>query len=161
MKLFSHPTPRFSSPAVVTTSREDSTLCPQQDTQPLPHRTSGLRLWHVPRLQIKLSITTLTKSRWCFHAQCLLRFLLQTKAGTEQGSLHTPQQAWVPPALCQPSLAASGPEQGPLMSPGQECTPQRTEFPPNPTHPSRTRMMEFSSGAVTCLARSMAPKTCC
>lgn len=33
-------------------------------------------------------------------------------------------------------------------------------LPARPT-PRRTRMMEFSSGAVTCLALSMAPKTCC
>ena len=30
-----------------------------------------------------------------------------------------------------------------------------------PEDPKHTRMMEFSSGAVTCLALSMAPKTCC
>lgn len=52
----------------------------QQDTQPLSHRTCGLRLWHVPGLQLKPSLTTLTKSRWCFHAECPLWFLLKATA---------------------------------------------------------------------------------
>lgn len=53
-------------------------------------------------------------------------------------------------------LLLQGRGSGELATSGPQVTPH-----PTPQDPRHTRMMEFSSGAVTCLALSMAPKTCC
>lgn len=53
---------------------------------------------------------------------------------------------------------------GVLAAPGPLAArppPRPPPRPPQAPDPRPTRMMEFSSGAVTCLALSMAPKTCC
>jgi len=75
----------------VTASKEVSTACPQHDIQSLAHRTSGLGLWHAPRMWLKPSrpwprTDGVFMSRSCCSSCSKPKLLSLHPAGTEQES---------------------------------------------------------------------------
>lgn len=176
----------FSSPAAVTASREASAVSPAGHTAPTPQDIWPQAL-ACPKAAIKALTHNLDQEQMVFSCRvptvvpaqnqssspCTL--LRQSRDPRSPANITaslggtSPVPAW-PAQPCSLAPAAAAPQQGSpdvlrsrIHSPAL-CPGQRPGSPPLPTqtkHASRTRMMEFSSGAVTCLARSMAPKTCC
>lgn len=181
-----NPKTTFQIPWAVTASREDPTARPQRHTAPGPWD-----IWpQTPACSedAAKALPTLTKSRWCFHVKKLLQLLLKPKAALLapcwastriraplQTHVHVVTMTFAQP-LHKTSPTPAGPAQRSQLIPAGCTSPdgdcpvqlhlqgQTHRLPSRQTQTkraSRTRMMEFSSGAVTCLARSMAPRTCC